>query len=163
MSDESGNGSALHTGTPSEEDLRKIYGDAWDDTHNPEFRIRDWGMDRYVGAAKPIDWLIEDVLPRGIPGLMASMGGIGKSYLLLDLCVRVAAGPGNFGQFALGGSIKSEGRACMITAEESFSAVHRRLDQILNPGTKQIPLGTAPRLPLSVFGKGTILCTCSGG
>ena len=114
MSDESGNGSALHTGTPSEEDLRKIYGvEAFDAAAGLTFQIRDWGVERYEGRAPPIDWLIEGVLPRATPGLLASIGGIGKSYLLLDLCVRVAAGPGTgLGkQTALGGEIKQQDRA----------------------------------------------------
>ena len=64
-------------------------------------------MDKYAGGAEPIDFLIEGVMPRGVPGLLCSLGGIGKSYLLLDLCMKVAGGPGQFGQFALGGKINA--------------------------------------------------------
>ena len=170
MSGDSGNGDvypfnpkAMRSGAPTEEELQKIYGASWDDPQDAQFHIRDWGMDRYVGEAQPIDWLIEDVLPRGVPGLMASLGGIGKSYLLLDLCVRVAAGPGNFGQFALGGSIKSQGRACMITAEESFSAVHRRLDQILNPASKAKLMDRLFLVPLPDTGGSTTFLRQSRG
>ena len=101
----SGNGQDFATGVPSEQFLRQLYGDVYDEPVGPKFRITDWGIGRYEGQAPPIDWLIEGVLPRATPGLMASMGGIGKSYLLLDLCVRVAAGPGSGfgGQYALGG------------------------------------------------------------
>tara|TARA_R110002020_G_scaffold443124_1_gene654346 strand:- start:264 stop:1484 length:1221 start_codon:yes stop_codon:yes gene_type:complete len=125
------------TGVPNEEYLARIYGDAWKDDSEPEFKIRDWGMSRYEGEAKPIDWLIEDILGRGVPGLISSMGGLGKSYLLLDVCICVASGSGEFGQFALGGAVQSSGKAVMVTAEESFSALHRRVDQILNPASKK--------------------------
>ena len=147
MSGDTGNGdiypynqNPMRSGVPSEEELRKIYGvEAFEDTRGLTFQIRDWGIERYEGSAPPIDWLIEGVLPRGTPGLLASLGGIGKSYLLLDLCVRVAAGPGSgIGkQLALGGEITKQGRAVMLTWEESHSAVHRRLDQILNPVEKE--------------------------
>jgi len=147
MSGDTGNGdiypynrNPVRSGVPSEEELRKIYGvEAFEDTPGLSFEIRNWGMERYEGSAPPIDWLIEGVLPRATPGLLASIGGIGKSYLLLDLCVRVAAGPGSgFGtQMALGGQIRKQGVACMLTWEESRSAVHRRLDQILIPAQKE--------------------------
>jgi len=134
------NRNEMRSDAPSEEDLRKMYGvEAFDQPTGPAFRVTDWGMDRYDGVAPPIDWLIEGVLPKATPGLLASIGGIGKSYLLLDLCVRVAAGPGSgIGkQIALGGEILKQGRAVMLTWEESHSAVHRRLDQILNPVEKE--------------------------
>ena len=135
----SGNGRGLYQSMPTEEYMKAIYGDAYDAVSEPKFRITDWGMERYMGSAPPIDWLIEGVLPRATPGLVASIGGVGKSYLLLDLCVRIAAGPGSgYGaQFALGGKIKSQGKAIMLTAEESQSAVHRRLDQIVLPALKE--------------------------
>lgn len=121
----------------SEAYLRSVYGDeAYEASEDPQFRIKDWGIKAYEGAAPSIDYLIDGVLPKATPGLIASSGGLGKSYLLLDLCVRVASEPGEFGQFAMGGSIKERGVAVMVTAEDSYSAVHRRLDQILHPSEK---------------------------
>ena len=91
----------------SELEERRAFGDyAYDAVEDPKFRTRDWGMSKYSGTAEPIDYLIDGILPRATPGLIASSGGLGKSYLLLDLCVRVAAGPGQFGQYALGGVIR---------------------------------------------------------
>ena len=156
MLGDGGNGKGVHKGVPSEEDLRKIYGvEAFDAAAGLTFQIRDWGIERYKGSAPPIDWLIEDVLPRATPGLLASIGGIGKSYLLLDLCVRVAAGPGTgLGkQTALGGEIKQQGRAVMLTWEESHSAAHRRLDQILIPAEKERLQDHLFVVPISDTGK----------
>jgi len=47
-----------------------------------------WGIERYEGWAPPIDWIIEGVLPV-TPGLIASMGGVGKSFLMLDAAIRI--------------------------------------------------------------------------
>ena len=132
----SGNGYD-ENGAPSDELLSRLYGDAWVEKKESAFCIKEWGMGRYKGTAAPIDWLIEDVLGRGVPGLISSIGGLGKSYLLLDVCISVASKAGEFGSFALGGAVQSSGKAVMVTAEESFSALHRRVDQILNPASKK--------------------------
>ena len=78
--------------------------------------------------------MIEGILPRSVPGCIAGMGSVGKSYLLLDLCIRIAAGPGISPQYALGGRIPKRGKVVFITAEDSFDAIHRRINQIVMPG-----------------------------
>ena len=90
--------------------------------------------ERFQGKAEPIEWLIKDVLPRKTVGLIASMGGIGKSMLCLDLCIRVAAGRSNIGGTnVLGGELVGTGsKAVFITAEDSQNAVHRRLNSIVH-------------------------------
>ena len=61
----SGNGKNVDGLNPSVDDLRKMYGvEAFEEATGPVFRISEWGMDRYAGAAEPIDWLIEDVAAR---------------------------------------------------------------------------------------------------
>ena len=110
---------------PSEADLDRIYGE------KPWITIKDHGMESFVGPAPKIDWLIENILPRGTPSLLCSLGGVGKSYLMLDLCMRISAGPGMSPQFALGGRIPKRGRTVFITAEDSRDAIHRRIDQLL--------------------------------
>ncbi len=94
--------------------------------------VSDWGIDAYEGYAEPIEWIVKDVLPHRTVGLIASMGGIGKSYLMLDLAVRVAAGPGKFGATCFGGQLVDQGPVIMVTAEDSRNAIHRRLNQIIN-------------------------------
>lgn len=91
-----------------------------------------WTADRYAGEPKPIKWLCKGTIPLGIPALIAAMGGLGKSYLALDLALQIAAGVAGLEQprLILGGRIAVEGTAVIITAEDSFDAVHRRLNRI---------------------------------
>ena len=110
---------------------------------NPEHNVEDepavppldlmaWTADRYAGEARPIKWLCKGTIPLGIPALIAAMGGLGKSYLALDLALQIAAGVAGLEQprLILGGRIAVEGTAVVITAEDSFDAMHRRLNRI---------------------------------
>ncbi len=91
-----------------------------------------WTADRYAGEARPIQWLCRGTIPLGIAALLAAMGGLGKSYLGLDLALHIAAGVAGLEQprKILGGRIDVEGTAAIVTAEDSFDAVHRRLNRI---------------------------------
>ncbi|MDE2375084.1 MAG: AAA family ATPase, partial [Hyphomicrobiales bacterium] len=91
-----------------------------------------WTADRYAGEARPIAWLCRGTIPLGVPVLLAAMGGLGKSYLALDLALQIAAGVAGLEQVRkiLGGRIAVEGTAAVVTAEDSFDAVHRRLNRI---------------------------------
>ena len=63
-----------------------------DDESRPAFDLMAWTADRYAGEARPITWLCKGTIPLGIPALIAAMGGLGKSYLALDLALQIAAG-----------------------------------------------------------------------
>ena len=84
-------------------------------------------------------------------GLIASAGDVGKSYLCLELCLRVTCGkPRGTSIVAplLGGSIVSYGVAVFITAEDGRGSLHRRL-RALDPDGKrqagrQFPLFVVP-------------------
>jgi len=109
---------------------------------NPEHAVEDesalgidllrWTAERYAGEAKPIAWLCRGTIPLGVAALLAAMGGLGKSYLALDLALQIAAGVAGLEQprKILGGRIAIEGTAVVVTAEDSFDAVHRRLNRI---------------------------------
>ena len=81
---------------------------------------------------QPIRWLCRGTIPLGVPVLVAAMGGLGKSYLALDLALHAAAGVVGLEQprRIFGGRLEGEGTAVLITAEDSFDAVHRRLNRI---------------------------------
>ena len=96
------------------------------------FRVTDWGIERYQGKANDIQWLIKDVMPQGTACLMASMGGVGKSYLILDTAIAIATGPSMIGRYALGGEVVDSGAVVVVSAEDSHTAIHRRIDQILS-------------------------------
>lgn len=98
----------------------------------PAIDLMAWTADRYAGEARPITWLCKGTIPLGVPALLAAMGGLGKSYLALDLALQIAAGVAGLEQsrLILGGRIAAEGTAVVITAEDSFDALHRRLNRI---------------------------------
>lgn len=95
---------------------------------------QNWSTREYEGEPPAQRWLVDGVVPLGEPGVVAGEGGVGKSFLALDLCLRVATGapaqldPLNFGMTeSFGGRIVEFGAAVFITAEESKAALHRRL------------------------------------
>jgi hypothetical protein len=103
-----------------------------DDIASPAIDLLQWTADRYAGEAKPIAWLCRGTIPLGVAALIAAMGGLGKSYLALDLALQIAAGVAGLEQprTILGGRIAVEGTAVIVTAEDSFDTVHRRLNRI---------------------------------
>ena len=100
----------------------------------PPLLITDWGMHRYAGKAPDQEWLIDNILPRRVPGLIAAIGGLGKSYILLDLCLKVAGGDqAMHTETAFGGNVSHNGKVVFFGAEDSASSIHRRIDGISNP------------------------------
>ena len=96
------------------------------------FCLTDWTADRYAGAAPPIEWLCDGTVPLGIPVLFASMGGLGKSFMALDLALSIAVGvvSGVSGRNILGGAVVQRGTAVVLSAEDGKDSIHRRLEQI---------------------------------
>ena len=139
----------------------ELVNDDWMYERDPEHddgqvKITDWGVDKFLGTAPPIDWLIEGILGRGVPGLVCSLGGIGKSYLMLDVCIRIAAEQGMSPNFALGGRIPKRGKAVFITAEDSMDAIHRRLNQLVPDEMEKLKLlNHLFIIPLSNTAEGT--------
>jgi hypothetical protein len=105
---------------------------AVDERPAPGIDLMQWTADRYAGEARPITWLCRGTIPLGVAALIAAMGGLGKSYLALDLALQIAAGVAGLEQprKILGGRIAVEGTAAVVTAEDSYDAVHRRLNRI---------------------------------
>lgn len=100
-----------------------------------ELVVSEWSISRYVGEPPAVKWLIEGVIPAGIPMLLAAIGGLGKSFLLLDLALKVAGGGeawDDLTQVAFGGKVAKFGKVVFLTAEDSAAAVHRRLDGLGN-------------------------------
>src|SRR5947209_50640 len=59
------------------------------------FSLDQWDAERaFVGDPEPIRWLVKGSIPAGVSGMVAAAGDTGKSYILLDLCERVARGFG---------------------------------------------------------------------
>ncbi|NKB78841.1 AAA family ATPase [Ochrobactrum daejeonense] len=58
--------------------------------------LRDWTSSIYASEPPPVEYLVDGVIEKGIPGLIAAMGEVGKSYLMLELARRVAFGSSRF-------------------------------------------------------------------
>lgn len=96
----------------------------------PETRalsIFEWPVSRFVGEAPKVEYLVDGVIPLGIPGMVSAMGDTGKSYALLELHRRVAFGQSTFASPIFGGRVVAEGTSVMITSEDDQNEVHRRI------------------------------------
>ena len=112
-------------------------------------RISDWGMNRYSGEAPEQEWLIENILPRRVPGLVAAVGGLGKSFILLDLAMKVAGGDqGMHQETALGGHIVHNGKVVFLGAEDSANSMHRRIANISGPNLRERAAGNLFVVPM---------------
>ena len=96
--------------------------------------LDDWHVSRFKGEPPEMEYLVEGIFPQGVPALLAASGGIGKSFALLDLALKVALfrgdDPFEVTPFAFGGRVTKGGKVVFLTAEDSADSVHRRLAQI---------------------------------
>lgn len=108
--------------------------------------LTKWTAARTLGTPEDIMWMIEGSLPRGVAGIVAAEGGLGKSYLLLGLCFRVAYGSHHvmgkgtmdFGETPIfGGRVVEHGRAVYLAAEDSMNTLHRRIAKIDPTGLRK--------------------------
>jgi hypothetical protein len=99
--------------------------------------LEDWHVGRFKGDPPEMEYLVEGIFPQGVPALLAASGGIGKSFALLDLALKVALfrgdDPFEVAPFAFGGRVTKGGKVVFLTAEDSADSVHRRLAQISTP------------------------------
>ena len=91
------------------------------------FSIFDWPASRFVGEPPAVEYLVEGVIPLGVPGMVSAMGDTGKSFAMLELHRRVAFGQGMFAPDVFGGRVTATGTSVMITSEDDASEVHRRI------------------------------------
>ncbi len=93
----------------------------------PVFSIFDWTVDRFKGEPPKVEYLVEGVMPAGVPGMVSAMGDTGKSYAMLELHRRVSFGSGVYDAPIFGGRVLARGTSVMITSEDDASEVHRRI------------------------------------
>lgn len=101
------------------------------ESHAPKaFDIDHWhARDRFVGPPAARQWLVDGVFPKAQVALVAAAGGVGKSFLLLELSRAVAAFDGVWGHAptVFGASLEAQGAAVYITAEDDAIEMHNRL------------------------------------
>ena len=127
----------LGNGSPTAEFMRRAYGDyePGEDSEvlRPGFDLDAWGINRYATPPEPTEFLISNVLPVQTVGLLVAQGGIGKSYMMMDICISLAAGPSMSLQNCLGGHVLKQCKAVLLTGEDSFRSVNTRLHQLIDP------------------------------
>ena len=131
-----------------------------------DFKITDWNFkERYQGEAKEMEWLIDGVLPIGVPMMLAAVGGIGKSYKTLEMALRLCASVMGITETrVLGGPIVSYGNVAVFSAEDSYDSIHRRLNAIDPSFTRNNAKYSAFVVPMSeVGGTKPILKTTNDG
>lgn len=115
--------------------------DTDDDPPPLPFTLLQWdARASFAGEAPRQRWLVSHVIPRGVAGLIASAGDLGKSFLCLELCLRTTRGPlggTSLESPLLGGLMGSHGAAVFVTAEDGRGSVHRRLRALDPDGERQ--------------------------
>ena len=105
------------------------------------FDLGDWdALSVFVGDAPPQKWLVSGAIPRGVAGIIAAAGDTGKSFTMMELCLRVTSRPigGLIPEYPiLGGLVQSFGAAVFMTAEDGRGSVHRRLRALDPEGERQ--------------------------
>ncbi|SOC93573.1 AAA domain-containing protein [Rhizobium sp. AN5] len=96
-------------------------------SNGPTFSIFDWTVDRFKGEPPKVEYLVEGVMPAGVPGMVCAMGDTGKSYAMLELHRRVSFGSSVCDAPIFGGKVLARGTSVMITSEDDASEVHRRI------------------------------------
>jgi hypothetical protein len=76
---------------------------------------------------EPRRWLVHERIPLGEPGIVSGDGGTGKTLLMLQLAIAVAAERPDW----LNAVVDVYGPALVFSAEEKLSEMHRRVDRIL--------------------------------
>ncbi|WP_245441220.1 AAA family ATPase [Neorhizobium sp. T7_12] len=107
----------------------------------PVLSIFDWTVDRYVGKAPAVEYLVDGVIPLGVPGMVAAMGDTGKSYAMLELHRRVSFGSSIYAPPVFGGRVIAEGASVMITSEDDEGEAHRRMDALDQKGERHSTAG----------------------
>lgn len=139
------------SGAQSQESDNKQQNDNTQQDKKPDFKLTDWvASKRYTGVASPISWLVEGVFPKGVPVLLAAMGGLGKSFIALDMAIKIAQPPSLLGPHkVLGRDVKAHGKAVLLTAEDSFDSIHRRINALTNEETLKRTLDNLIIIPMS--------------
>ena len=116
---------------PSEEgdfnDLHQKYGTerVRSEILETKFNLRKYSIKNLVGKPEEVKFLVDRFIPLGSPAVIASIGGVGKSYSVIQLAVAIATGGKWWGK-----DIKETGSSIVFCAEDSLAEIHRRIDML---------------------------------
>lgn len=120
----------------------KNHPDAWAATQPakppvPEEKQNDWSWlnfratDYFKGKPKPIPFLVKEMIVEGAVHSLVADGGVGKTYVGLEMALRTAMGGPHNNMF--GFEVTKQCVSIMITVEDTKDDLHRRLHNI-DPG-----------------------------
>jgi phage/plasmid primase-like uncharacterized protein len=99
----------------------------------PDESIKPFALPGDIGIGAMLDsppperrWLLDDLLPLGVVGMLAAGGGTGKSFLMMQMAIAVATG-----RPFLGMEVGEPGGVLMVAAEDEREELHRRLWRIV--------------------------------
>jgi hypothetical protein len=96
-----------------------------------------WAAHRWSGGVPPQrKFLVDKLILAGKHQLLVAEGGAGKTFLMLDLALKVAATDVCGPQVWCGHAVKQGGTAVIITTEDDQEELHIRLSEIDQGGTR---------------------------
>jgi AAA domain len=105
----------------------------------PEHRTRPYLTIADLALLPPRSWLVEDLVPQGAVALLYGDSGVGKTFIAIDACVRIAASEPVFGRPVKSGLV-------LYVSLEGQSGLHDRIRGVC----QEIGVINADRLPLVV-------------
>ena len=120
-------------------DFTEAYAEAEQKAAPRVLNLAEYRATRFKGTPPAPRWLVDGSIPLGVPVLLAAMGGVGKSFLTLQLGVTVATPlepvaadviDFNHLQPILGGIVAAHGPVVIVTAEDDDATIHRRLKAV---------------------------------
>ena len=92
------------------------------------FNLKQYSIRSLDNNPPKREWIVENIIESGKNGVLASIGGVGKSFSVLSLAKSISSGSG----FFMGHAISKKGNVLVISAEDTIDEIHRRL-AIIDP------------------------------
>jgi len=125
---------------PSEQRALVVSAPSGDTNPDPENPLLAWSPARWVreGEIPERKWLVKGLVPAGKPCALVAEGGAGKTYMSLDLGLKLAGGSPDNPQTWLGEAIPNDayGPVVVITAEDDRDELAIRLHEIDQKGLR---------------------------
>lgn len=122
---------------------RKDHAKAWEPQKYDEERkktIQDWswfdyvGTKQFVGRPDPVPFIVDQLIVEGSTHSLCADGGVGKTYVAMELALRCAIGPKE-GNNMFSFPIRKQCVTFLITVEDSRDDLHRRIYNINGDGS----------------------------